>query len=100
MPAHPSDLPDPADLADLDALAEALNQLSLPSLRLTPPGKTPYVDTGQPQSMTPGIRIYAQAGNYLWPDYRPIAPTDHPTAAAGIIAHQLRTTTSQHPNTP
>jgi hypothetical protein len=53
-------------LADLDALADELNKLGFPALRLTPPGKLPYVDTGLPQGMKPGERIYATAGTYFW----------------------------------
>ena len=40
----------PDDLADLDALTDALNKLGFPALRLTPPGKQPYVDTGTPRA--------------------------------------------------
>ena len=86
---------DPDDIAELDALAEALNRLGFPALRLTPPGKPPYVDTGHPQGMTPGERIHTQAGTFFWPDARPIAPRNQPATAAAIIARQLQPTPPQ-----
>ena len=100
MPAHPSTpastQPGPTDLADLEALADQLHQRELPALLLQPPGKLPYVDTGLPQGMAPGLRIQAQAGMFFtWPDTRPIAPSDQPATAATIIARQLRPTTPQ-----
>jgi hypothetical protein len=92
MPTHPSTptQPGPADLAGLDALAEALNERKLPSLLLHPPGQRPYVDTSPPHSMNPGLRIYADAGMFRWPDAQPIAPTSQPATAAAIIAHILQ----------
>jgi hypothetical protein len=95
--AHPAqpDPGDPADLADLDALADALNQAGFPALRLTPPGGLPYVDTGLPNGMAPGERIYAQAGTFFWHTATPIAPSDRPATAAAAISRALQTGTPQ-----
>jgi hypothetical protein len=81
--------PDPAELAELEALAGQLNRLGFPSLLLTPPGKLPYVDTGLPQGMTAGEQIFNQAGTFFWPDAHPIGPSDQPVAAAEAIARVL-----------
>lgn len=85
----------PDDLADLDALAEELNRLGFPSLRLTPLGRPPYVDAGLPGGMTPGERIYSRAGAFCWRTAAPIAPSDQPHTAAIIISHALRPGTPQ-----
>jgi|SRR5579859_4278538 len=98
MPTQPGTTttqPDLDDLADLDALTDELNRLKFPSLRLTPPGKAPYVDVSLPDDMAPGERIYIQAGTFFWPGARPIAPSNQPATAAAIITHALRSTTQQ-----
>jgi hypothetical protein len=95
MPTHPTTQPhddDLADLADLDALTDELNKRGLPSLRLTPPRQRPHVDTGLPGGMTPGQRIYIQAGMFFWPGAQPIAPSNQPATAADIIARTLQPT--------
>jgi hypothetical protein len=97
MPIQPGTTtqPDLDDLADLDALTDELNRLGYPSLRLAPPGKAPYVDVSPPDDMTPGERIYIQAGTFFWHGARPIAPSNQPTTAAAIITNTLRPATQQ-----
>jgi hypothetical protein len=90
VPAQPGAGPGSGELAALDALAEELNELGFPALRLIPPGKPPYVDAGQPGDMVAGERIYATAGTFHWHDAQPIAPTSQLTTAAAIIARALR----------
>lgn len=94
MPTQPAGTqPDPDALADLDALAEELNRLGFPSLRLTPPSQPPYVDTGLPGGMAPGERIYSQAGSFFWRTAEFIAPSGQPHTAATIISNALRSGT-------
>ncbi|HEY2576181.1 MAG TPA: hypothetical protein VGI74_07720 [Streptosporangiaceae bacterium] len=86
--------PDLDDLAELDALADELNRLGFPALRLTPQGKLPYVDVSSPGDLNHGERIYTSAGMFFWRTAAPIASSNKPHTAATIISHALR------PNTP
>ena len=92
MPSQPASTPlGPDDLADLDALAEELNRLGFPSLRLTPPSQPPYVDAGLPGGMAPGERISSRAGAFFWRRTAgPIASSGQPHIAAAIISDALR----------
>jgi hypothetical protein len=95
MPTQPGSTtqPDLDDLADLDALADELNRLGYPALRLIPRGKLPYVDVSLPGEMDPGERIHTQAGLFIWHGTQPIAPSNQPATAAAIIAHALQPAT-------
>jgi hypothetical protein len=52
---------------------------------------TPHVDVSLRTDMTPGDRIYAQAGMFFWPGPRPIGPSDQPHTAATTITRTLHT---------
>jgi hypothetical protein len=79
------------DLAALDALAECLNQLGFPALRLMPCGKPPFVDVGLPGDMAPGERVHLQGGVFVWQTGQAVGRGDRPAAAAAVIAGTLRT---------
>jgi hypothetical protein len=107
MPAQPDTTPSPqashrnpagpADLADLTALADALNtHTRLAALLLTPPGQPPWIDVGPHGVLAPGEKIRAQAGTFFWRLAEPLGPSDQPATAAALIARTLL----PHPATP
>jgi hypothetical protein len=85
----PGAQPGVAELAALDGLAEELNGLGFPSLRLAPPAHAPYVDVGWPGDMAAGERVHVRAGVFCWQAGEPIGPAAQPAAAAAI-ARALR----------
>jgi hypothetical protein len=75
------------DVAALEALAECLNRLGLPSLAL--PGTVPpCVDVGLPGDMAPGERVYLHEGMFVWHRQR-VGRADRPAAAADVMARAL-----------
>jgi hypothetical protein len=81
-------------VAALEALAECLNRLGFPALRLAPCGKPAFVDVSLPGDMAPGERVYLQGGMFVWHNGQAAGRGDQPDAAADVITRTLRNAAS------
>jgi hypothetical protein len=78
------------ETADLEKLGAALTAMGYQAQVRTPAGRLPYLDVRNPQASVLSEQVYVQGESYWWSWAERIAPRDHVTTAAGILARVLR----------
>lgn len=73
---------EPDDLADLNSLADELHVRGCTTHLISESGQPLCLDVTIPGVLPPGPRVYAQAGVYYRPDYRPVIRTGQPIGLA------------------
>jgi hypothetical protein len=78
------------ETADLERLGVELSIRGFQTTARASLDGTPCLTVRNPRAHVLAEIVYARDGSYMWSWHEPIAPTDQPATAAGILARVLR----------